>query len=100
MLGRSLEKEQLKQKASPRSQKRVLQVVENEVVSDYACMARKAGVWVKALSLRGLRNTLLCRVDFVLQLFAGLVAMPRLSACAGWIFVLQLFWKCLPLSCN
>ena len=41
MLGRSLEKEQLKQKASPRLQKRVLQVSEDEEVSDYACMARE-----------------------------------------------------------
>ena len=38
MLGWSLEKEHLKQKASPRQQKRVLQVVEDEVVIDYACM--------------------------------------------------------------
>lgn len=73
MLGRSLEKEQLKQKASPRLQKRVLQVAEDEVISDYACMARKACIWVKILSLRGLRNTLLCRVDFC---FAAILEMP------------------------
>ena len=41
MLGRSLEKEQLKQKASPRLQKRVLQITEGEAFSDYACMARE-----------------------------------------------------------
>ena len=73
MLGRSLEKEQLKQKASLRPHKRVLQVAEDEAVSDYACMARKAGIWVKALSLRGLRNALLCRVDFC---FAAILEMP------------------------
>ena len=37
MLDRRLEKEQLKQKASPRPQKRVLQVAEDEAVIDYAC---------------------------------------------------------------
>ena len=73
MLGRSLEKEQLKQKASPRPQKRILQVSEDEAVSDYACMARKAGIWVKALSLKGLRNTLLRRVYFC---FAAILEMP------------------------
>ena len=40
MLDRSLEKEQLKQKASPRQQKRVLQVAEDEAVSDYARVGR------------------------------------------------------------
>ena len=46
MLGRSLEKEQLKQKASPRLQKRVLQVAEDEAVSDYACMPAMHDVWL------------------------------------------------------
>ena len=41
MLGQSLEKEQLKQKASPRLQKCILQVAKDEAVSDYACMARE-----------------------------------------------------------
>ena len=54
-------------------EKRVLQVAEDEIVIDYACMARKAGIWVKILSLRGLRNTLLCRVDFC---FAAILEMP------------------------
>jgi hypothetical protein len=100
MLGRSLEKEQLKQKASPLLQKRVLQVAEDEVVIDYACMARKAGIWIKALSLRGLRNTLLCRVYFCFAAILPLATNFAAISLRWWIFVLQLFWKCLPLSCN
>ena len=40
MLGRSLEKEQLKQKASPRQLKRIVQVAEDEAVSDYTRVGR------------------------------------------------------------
>ena len=37
---------------------RVLQVAGDEVVIDYACMARKAGIWVMLLIYRHLQNTL------------------------------------------